>query len=212
MPVPEASAPVLKIRGDNPPAVDIPAVQELRSAITARRGLIAACIAGAACAALLSHYGACTKGIAAFAIILSAVGCGLLAYDHNKIVERFARHVMLQRLVMKDGNYATKFIDLHTYNTEFTAPLADRSTLRVTVHFQIPRNFTPLVEQLNRVAEAKLIVYTQEFFAPPSRLDIEGVLNRELVRFQNENEVPVLRVQVPIAIHVHPDKSEGVNV
>jgi hypothetical protein len=120
-----------------------------------------------------------------------------------------------------------QLVPLDAYNTEFVSPLADRSTVRITVHFQIPRALSgsavptpygppPLpshfVEQLNRVTEAKLITYTQSFEDPPSRLELEDFLNRELVQFQNENSVPVLRASVPIAIHIHPDKPKGVNV
>jgi hypothetical protein len=117
-------------------------------------------------------------------------------------------------------------VPLDAYNTEFVSPLADRSTVRITVHFQVPRALnsvapstygTPqlpshFVEQLNRVTEAKLITFTQSFGDPPSRLELEDFLNRELVQFQNENSVPVLRANVPIAIHIHPDKPKGVNV
>lgn len=120
----------------------------------------------------------------------------------------------------------TKPIPLDAYNTEFTCPLADRSMLRATVHFQIPRELnysapatytapaasSHFVEQLNRVTEAKLITYTQDFAEPPSRLEIEKYLNHQLVQFQDENDVRVLRVSVPIVIHVHPDKPRGVHV
>jgi hypothetical protein len=68
------------------------------------------------------------------------------------------------------------------------------------------------VEQLNRVTEAKLIDFTQRFTEPPSRSTIEEYLNRELVQFQDENNVPIMRVNIPIAIHVHPDKPKGVHV
>jgi len=65
---------------------------------------------------------------------------------------------------------------------------------------------------LNRVTEAKLVVFTQLLTEPPSRLAIQEYLNRELVQFQDDNHVDVLRVQVPLAVHVHPDKPKGVNV
>jgi hypothetical protein len=126
----------------------------------------------------------------------------------------------------KEFESIQQLVPLDAYNTEFTSPLADRSTVRITVHFQVPRNLSSVapspygppslpshfVEQLNRVTEAKLITYTQSFTDPPSRLTIEDFLNRELVQFQNENNVLVLRVSVPIAIHIHPDKPKGVNV
>ena len=73
-------------------------------------------------------------------------------------------------------------------------------------------NTPHFVEQLNRVTEAKLITHTQEFAEPLSRFEIEDYLSRQLVQFQEENDVRVLRVTVPIAIHVHPDKPRGVNV
>jgi len=119
-------------------------------------------------------------------------------------------------------------IPLDVYNTEFTSPLVDRSVVRITVHFQIPRglaknvaassSYVPtdvpsdLAQNLNRVTEAKLVIYTQVLAEPPSRLNLEEYLNYELTQFQDENRISVMRVTVPIAIHVHPDKPKGVNV
>jgi hypothetical protein len=133
--------------------------------------------------------------------ILAALGFRFFFYPQGK--ELFEEADRLKQKLFLDA-----------YNTEFIAPLADRSTLRITVHFQIPRdmNAPHFTEQLNRVTEAKLIMYTQRFATPPSRLDIQDCLNRELVQFQDENNVSVFRVDVPITIHVHPDKPKGVYV
>jgi len=133
----------------------------------------------------------------------------MIRKEHQEAAAAFAQQILLD-----------------AYNTEFTAPLADRSTVAITVHFHIPRElnvpvptrYAPapavphLVEQLNRVTEAKLVVFAQQRTEPPGRLEIEDYLNRALVQFQDDNHVDVLRVQVPLAIHIHPDKPKGVNV
>jgi hypothetical protein len=69
-----------------------------------------------------------------------------------------------------------------------------------------------LVQNLNRVTEAKLVIYSQALTELPSRRDIEEHLNYELAQFQDENQISVMRIAVPIAIHVHPDKPKGTHV
>lgn len=118
-------------------------------------------------------------------------------------------------------------IYLDAFNTEFICPLSNRSTLRITVHFQIPRELNVaipassyyaspppphIVEQLNRVTEAKLFVYTQQFSEPPDRPRIEDYLREALVQLQDENNISVLRIEVPIIIPIAPGRPRGVNV
>ena len=124
----------------------------------------------------------------------------------------------------KEIELISKPFPLDTSHFEFTSPLGDRSTIRITVQFQLPAELTAtsmynshiipsaLVENLNRITESKLVIFTQVFDQPPSRLELQDFLNRELVQFQYENNISIMRVTVPIAIHVHPDKPKGVNV
>lgn len=117
-----------------------------------------------------------------------------------------------------------KPIPLHAYNTEFLIPLADYSAVAITVLFQVPSHLaapvhaypTPpvpaLVEQLNRVTENLLIHLCLRFTTPPSTQQIQDYLETYLVQFQDENHLAVLRLNVPLAVHKHPDKPKSVHV
>ncbi len=85
---------------------------------------------------------------------------------------------------------------LDAYTIEVTCPLADRSTLRVSLHFQVPRDLNVVaysspyggnpqdshfVDKVTRATEAKLVRYTQGFTDPPSYAEIEEHLRRELL-------------------------------
>lgn len=114
-------------------------------------------------------------------------------------------------------------VPLYAYNTNFLAPLADGSRLTITIHFQLPAAHqavmdqyrmtetpSPCMEQLNRVTENLLIPFVFQLTKPPSPGDVEEHLHVNLVRFQNECNLPVLRVNVPLILHspaVPPKKS-----
>jgi|SRR5580704_7223689 hypothetical protein len=194
-----------KIRDQNPPPWKVERAQDLQQKISVTTNLEKACVVILGGIIFLCL----VTGQFFFAIIFIALGFAiypafrLIRREHQQAAAVFNEQVLLD-----------------AYNTEFTAPLADRSMVCITVHFHIPREHNMpinaqaphLVEQLNRVTEAKLVVFTQLLAEPPSRLAIQEYLNRELVQFQDDNHVDVLRVQVPLAVHVHPDKPKGVNV
>jgi hypothetical protein len=102
-------------------------------------------------------------------------------------------------------------VPLHSFNTDFTAPLADDTTLQVTVHFQIPSSVGD-TEQLNRITENILVPFCLPLSKPPVASQIEEHLQTRLVQFQDENNIPVLRVNVPIVFHVRPEKKKVVDV
>lgn len=214
MPVSDSSTPAPRIRGNNPPPVNVDNHKRLKDEIVLYRGFaIVIFVAGVIVASLLKFISFTSDSWLPILLLVTAIGIsGLLVYVSDKQVSDLEKIPLI---------YA-----LDAYNTEFTSPLADRSTLRITLHFQIPRHLNIIlpspygqqnesphfVEQLNRITEAKLVRYTQRFTDPPSHLEIEDYLSRELAQFQDENNVPVLRLSVPIAIHVTPDKPRGVNV
>jgi hypothetical protein len=196
-----------KIRDQNPPPWKIERAQDLRQKISVTMNLEKACVVilgGIFFLCLLSGQ---------YFLAIIVIGIGLTIYPAFRMIRR--EHQQAAAVFSEQ-------VLLDAYNTEFTAPLADRSMVCITVHFHIPREHNipinsqgtapHLVEQLNRVTEAKLVVFTQLLTEPPSRLVIQDYLNRELVQFQDDNHVDVLRVQVPLAVHVHPDKPKGVNV
>jgi hypothetical protein len=215
-----------KIRGDNPPSVDIEYVRSTMSLIKWCKYAVCAFVAFPFLTATLYSLDIAPKWLTALAAASAIFGSWGLIEFHNKQSASLTRIVNFSNLLLSDGEYFPRLFELDAYLIEFTAPLADRSTLLISVHFQIPREldtslplsygtpppFPNLVKQLNRVIEVKLITYVQQFTEPPSRLAIEDHLNHELVRFQDENKIAVLRVEVPIAIHVDPEKPRGVNV
>jgi hypothetical protein len=114
-------------------------------------------------------------------------------------------------------------IPLFSYNVEFTAPLLDNSTIRITVYFQIPRELggstqdpkyavSASMEELNRLTENILIRFCKPLDKPPPEAALQDHLSHELVRFQDENKVAVLRIDVPLVIVVPPERTRSVNV
>jgi len=195
-----------RIRDQNPPPWKVERAQDLQQKISVTMNLEKACVVilgGIVFLCLLTGQ---------YFVAIIVIALGLAVYPAFRMIRR--EHQQAAAVFNEQ-------VLLDAYNTEFTAPLADRSMVCITVHFHIPRELnTPinpqaaphLVEQLNRVTEAKLVVFTQLLTEPPSRLVIQEYLNRELVQFQDDNHVDVLRVQVPLAVHIHPDKPKGVNV
>lgn len=100
-------------------------------------------------------------------------------------------------------------IPLHAYNTEFTLVLADNSTLKTNVHFQIPSTQTQYMEQLNRVTEKQLLIFCATRTTPPGADEINDYLARSLVQFQDENFILVLRAEVSLHIHIPSPKPKG---
>ena len=109
--------------------------------------------------------------------------------------------------------------ELDAYNTEFISLLADHSTLHTAIHFEMPSALAKAgsqsayhVEQLNRVAETILMRFVAPMTDPPTRSEIEDHLEINLLQFQNEKQIAVLRLKVATNIHVHPTKPKDVHV
>lgn len=201
--------PEQKIRGENPPQIRI---EELKTYDTRYQSF-----------QTLFYGGAIIIGVAELLAALAGAYWLVIIFIIIAVVAWSAYFKDADQKIKAEGAQLRKPIFLDAYNTDFTCPLADRSVIRLTVHFQIPRELnmpsaygdpqsSHFVEQLNRVTEAKLVMYAERFTDPPSKTEIREHLHLELAQFQNENNVPVLRVDIPIAIHVHPEKPKGVNV
>lgn len=108
-------------------------------------------------------------------------------------------------------------VPLYAYNTNFMVKFADHSLADITVHFQIPRDRgthtkdytgseqpSEFIEQLNRVTENILTPFCLRCPALPDPSVVQDHLHKELVTFQDENCVPVLKVNVPIILPVQP--------
>ena len=191
-----------RIKSENPPQIRNEQIDSHNASWSMLQTLFYGCLALAVILILASAF---TGNITVLFIVLIGAGFGIkYLVQQEKLLD--AQHQKLSEPIFLDA-----------YNTDFVCPLADRSTIRATVHFQIPRELnnppygnstspSHFVEQLNRVTEAKLIPYTHQFTEPPTRHQLEGYLQVELAQFQDENHVSVLRVNVPLVIHVHPDK------
>jgi len=87
--------------------------------------------------------------------------------------------------------------------------------MRTTVHFELPVDLARQpyhVEQLNRITETIMLRFVVTKSEPPKREEIEDLLETCLVQFQDERQIPILRVLVASNIHVTPEKPKGVNV
>jgi Ca2+/Na+ antiporter len=217
MPVSSAQTPP-RLHGENPPQSMIDQAQKVTARVR-ESDTIANLSFGIGLMLILAmvviHFATPTSIEPMYGILLVAAAAIVIYYAYRDKREALQKEV---------AALPTQ-VPLDAFNTEFTSPLADHATLRITVHFQIPSNLAQtasssyqmvpsnLVENLNRITEAKLIIYTQPFTEPPSREDLEEFLNRALVQFQDENNISVMRVNVPIAIRVQaPEKPKSVNV
>jgi len=108
-------------------------------------------------------------------------------------------------------------VPLYAYNTNFMVKFADHSLADITVHFQIPRDkgihtsdyrgcdqTQEFIEQLNRVTENILTPFCLRCPTLPDESVVQEHLHKELVTFQNENFVSVLKVNVPIILPIQP--------
>src|ERR1700676_3540422 len=170
MPASDNDVPPPRIRGVNPPPENVKYATDLRNEISTSRSLaLVIFVAGAGLAALFKFSGFSSDSWLPITLLIIAIGIsGLLV----NLSDKKATELEKQK---------PQLVELDVYNTEFTSPLADRSTLRITLHFQIPRYLNlnlpspyglpaespHFVEQLNRVTEAKLVRYTQRFTDPP---------------------------------------------
>jgi hypothetical protein len=109
----------------------------------------------------------------------------------------------------KQADALRALFTLYAFNTEFTLLLADNSTLKTTVYFQIPNDKQYLIEQLNRVTEKELLIFAAGKTKPPPASEFEDHLHLALVQFQNENQLAILRVQIPVHIHIPAKPSQS---
>jgi hypothetical protein len=218
--------PPNKIRGDNPPPTDeeqrsifIKELDQLNNHVQLKIAL------GSVPILLLFV----TSGFWFIVLLITVITVfGNIASESGKYTTKRAdiiARARLKDLEFRDGDFHQTMVEMDAIQIDFKPPLADRSRLIVTIQFMLPRrlNDVPLnpytydllpgdpriVTQLNRVTEAKLMTYVQNFTEPPPLSSIEDHLNTVLVQFQNENKIPVLRVNVILVVHKHPDKPEG---
>lgn len=215
--MPNNDIAVPRIKGDNPPKWKKEQSNALAAQIRDAHARDTVYLCGGLAiisAAVLFHWLAPWSPGPIFIIFLTAAAAvGIYFFIHDTTLT-----------LAKEIELLSKPFALTPVHTEFPSPLSDRSTIRITVQFELPSELaatysynsqtiqSALVENLNRITETKLVMYTQSFEQPPSRMEIEDFLNRELVQFQDENDISIMRVTVPIAIHVHPDKPKSVHV
>lgn len=102
-----------------------------------------------------------------------------------------------------------ELIPLYAYNTEFTTVLADNSILKTAIHFQIPNDRQSIIEQLNRVTEKEMLLFVGPRNIPPSGSEVQNQLHIALVQFQHENQIQILRVEVPMNVHIPLKQQSG---
>ena len=100
-------------------------------------------------------------------------------------------------------------ITLHVYNREFTAPLADNSVVKSNIFFSLPLSMAHKDAQLDTVTEKEFLIFCATKPSPPSAKEIEDHLCTRLVSFQDENQIPVLRVEVSLHLHIPAPKPKG---
>jgi hypothetical protein len=199
---------VPRIRGDNPPAASREELLRLHQNARVASAVLYipfALICAGAILGKLIGYDYSTKE----AVLL--LGCALIFFfGAIKAHEYFTQQAEPSRAMLS----------LDVYNTEFTSLLADNSLLRTTIHFEMPSVLARAtsgqssyhVEQLNRVTETILLRFAAAKATPPTAQEIENHLETNLVQFQNEKQIAVLRLKVATNIHILPDKPKGIHV
>ena len=121
----------------------------------------------------------------------------------------------------KEAEALRKPLNLFAYTREFEVTRADAETLKVTVHFELPANYQPTTQDSPTSPVRHLEVTTrtvlQKFAwngttANPAP-EVEDHLRKALVQFQDEKEIAVLRVQVPmVSVKGSPPAGGGIYV
>jgi hypothetical protein len=97
----------------------------------------------------------------------------------------------------------------HIYNREYTAPLADNSVVRTNIFFTLPAAFSNRDQQLDTFTEKEFLIFVATKTVPPTAAEIQDHLAKRLRPFQDENQIPFLRVEVSLHIHIAAPKPKG---
>jgi hypothetical protein len=190
------TTPVPMIRGDNPPLSKLAEIEKFENQNNIFNGLEYASMLIILILGIFAAF-----SVAPFMILVFGLA-GLLWCLFN------AR----RKELIKRAEIVSQPIILNSYNVEFTTALAGyESLIHTTVHFQAPSDFKYL-EQLNRVTENLLIHFSLSCKEPPQQEAVAQYLRQSLVQFQNENNLSVLRLNVPLLFPVAPDRPTGINV
>ena len=201
-----------RIRGENPPPGNVEKFRNIRNEIMASRVFAAVVFIGGIVIALIAKYFLLPSDswLPIILILLTIAVSGFLIYFSDNRISELDKFPQL--------------FELDAYNREFISLLADRSTLHTAIHFEMPTHLamqvpgvpetqsTYHVEQLNRVTETLLVRFVAPMTDPPTRSEIEDHLEINLLQFQNEKRIPVLRLKVATNIHISAAKPKGVNV
>lgn len=200
----QESWPIVRIRGANPPIVPISELSELQRKLTTITVFSAVPVAFIVLGVTHTPYSSpfWLLGAPAFAIFLFIL--------YRSVSRELTERAKVLNVDVKDGGLHPQIVPLLVYDAEFTCPLANRSTIVITVHFQVPYSLDPFVRDImSRVVKAKLIMFTQQLANMPERDTVKDFLETDLVQFQDENKISVLRVDVPLIIPVEKKTSGG---
>lgn len=186
-----------RIRGDNPPVSNLHLAESHNRKITESKesmiGCLAACVVLAVGVKLLNS---AYLGLELFLFAATAV----LAYLHYSSKISVSRNAI---------SALTSPIHLHTYNREFTAPLADNSTVTTNIFFTLPAAQESMSDQLDRVTEKEFLIFVAPQLTPPTAREIQDHLQKSLLRFQDEYQVLLIRLEVSLNVHKPALKPKG---
>jgi len=195
IPIPkQESTPLPRIRGDNPPLASLQIAHDLTHENSDFPLLIGLCCFAFAIGIILVFLRWPSLGALC---VLIAPYLGYLVYKNYSNYRDHAAEF-------------SKIVNLHAYNTEFTSVLADNSLHLTVILFQIPTNFQGIIEQLNRITEGIILRFVAAKSKPVTGIELEEHLRTNLVQFQDENKLSVLRLQV--VTHVHAPAKRSLSV
>jgi hypothetical protein len=190
----QESAPVVRIRGDNPPIeyIEEAGRLDLQSRILI---LLLVSVLGAE-GVIVIVYPTIPDAIRWPGIIMNICVLLPVLLHLNKIKKQRERYKAL--------------VELHPYTHEFDIPLAATTqSMKITVRFDIPEDLRRLTEKLNLEVRTILQKYASTKTGPLSNTEIEDHLQTALGPFQDERAIPVLRVQVSLVTMKAPPNPAG---
>jgi hypothetical protein len=181
--------PPARIRGDNPPRYDVGRAYELEVHNRIFYGLTAVVVLGMVATLFFQEPIPGARSWLLVGLVAAAVYLIRKIRKNKKLIEE-----------------CLKPRRLRLYDTEFIIPRLDGRPVRIKVAFEIPVAYVEMKPQLDLATEKILLKYASTCTEPRSITDIEEHLNEALFPFQQENddELPILRVQVPLATLIEP--------
>jgi hypothetical protein len=184
-----------RIRGDNPPRENVQRAADLVDKAESFCSWVV--IPTIAIVGMFLFYGIWDNEPALFVVGLLA-GAGAAWFEYP-----------IYKGIVNQAAQLNQPLTPHVYNTEYHAPLADSSVVKTNIFFTLPLSHSNKDQQLNTVTEKEFLIFVGTKSSPPTGEELQDHLAKKLLSFQDENQIPFLRVEVSLHIHIPSAKPKG---